>query len=95
MMTGYASVESAVNCMRAGAFDYIIKPLHEKYGQGEGELSDEDFEEMIEMERQKNTWTFEERWLSRIWDKWKNLIQPPGNPNFKEVGHDAMIDLAL
>ena len=27
MMTGYASVESAVNCMRAGAFDYIIKPF--------------------------------------------------------------------
>ncbi len=28
MMTGYASVESAVNCMRAGAFDYIIKPFY-------------------------------------------------------------------
>ena len=27
MMTGYASVESAVNCMRAGAFDYLIKPF--------------------------------------------------------------------
>ena len=27
MMTGYGSVESAVNCMRAGAFDYIIKPF--------------------------------------------------------------------
>jgi DNA-binding NtrC family response regulator len=28
MMTGYASVESAVTCMRAGAFDYIIKPFY-------------------------------------------------------------------
>ncbi len=27
MMTGYASVESAVYCMREGAFDYIIKPF--------------------------------------------------------------------
>ena len=76
-------------------WETIIKPLYEKYGQGEGELSHEDFDEMIEMERQKNTWTMEERWLSRIWDKWKEFIQPPGNPTFKEVGHDAQIDLAL
>jgi len=27
MMTGYATVESAVNCMRLGAFDYLIKPF--------------------------------------------------------------------
>src|SRR6516162_9709643 len=27
MMTGFASVESAVSCMRDGAFDYIIKPF--------------------------------------------------------------------
>lgn len=27
MMTGFASVESAVTCMRDGAFDYIIKPF--------------------------------------------------------------------
>ena len=27
MMTGHASVESAVSCIRAGAFDYIIKPF--------------------------------------------------------------------
>jgi DNA-binding NtrC family response regulator len=27
MITGFASVESAVNCMQAGAFDYIIKPF--------------------------------------------------------------------
>ena len=27
VMTGYASVESAVSCMRMGAFDYIIKPF--------------------------------------------------------------------
>jgi DNA-binding NtrC family response regulator len=27
MMTGHASVESAVKCIRAGAFDYIIKPF--------------------------------------------------------------------
>ncbi len=27
MITGYGTVESAVNCMRAGAFDYIIKPF--------------------------------------------------------------------
>jgi len=27
MMTGFGSVESAVNCMRDGAFDYIIKPF--------------------------------------------------------------------
>ncbi|MFP6899620.1 MAG: sigma-54 dependent transcriptional regulator [Opitutales bacterium] len=27
MMTGYGSVESAVDCMRAGAFDYVLKPF--------------------------------------------------------------------
>ena len=27
MMTGFASVESAVECMRHGAFDYLIKPF--------------------------------------------------------------------
>jgi len=27
IMTGYGTVESAVKCMRAGAFDYIIKPF--------------------------------------------------------------------
>lgn len=27
MMTGYGSIESAVMCMRAGAFDYLIKPF--------------------------------------------------------------------
>jgi two-component system, NtrC family, response regulator AtoC len=27
MMTGHGSIESAVNCMRAGAFDYLIKPF--------------------------------------------------------------------
>jgi len=27
MMTGFASVESAVDCMRSGAFDYLIKPF--------------------------------------------------------------------
>ena len=27
VMTGYATVESAVECMRLGAFDYIIKPF--------------------------------------------------------------------
>ena len=27
MMTGYASVQSAVDCMRNGAFDYLIKPF--------------------------------------------------------------------
>jgi DNA-binding NtrC family response regulator len=27
MMTGFASVESAVECMRNGAFDYLIKPF--------------------------------------------------------------------
>lgn len=27
MMTGYASIESAIECMRAGAFDYMIKPF--------------------------------------------------------------------
>ncbi|MBT3594375.1 MAG: sigma-54-dependent Fis family transcriptional regulator, partial [Verrucomicrobia bacterium] len=27
MMTAYASVESAVSCMKKGAFDYIIKPF--------------------------------------------------------------------
>lgn len=27
MMTGYGSVESAVKCMRLGAFDYVIKPF--------------------------------------------------------------------
>jgi len=27
MVTGFGSVESAVNCMRDGAFDYIIKPF--------------------------------------------------------------------
>jgi two-component system response regulator HydG len=29
VMTGHASVESAVDCMRAGAFDYLEKPLPE------------------------------------------------------------------
>ncbi len=27
MMTGYGSIESAVDCMRNGAFDYLIKPF--------------------------------------------------------------------
>ncbi|HEU5081143.1 MAG TPA: sigma 54-interacting transcriptional regulator [Opitutaceae bacterium] len=27
MMTGHGTIESAVNCMRAGAFDYLIKPF--------------------------------------------------------------------
>ena len=27
MMTGHGSIESAVGCMRAGAFDYILKPF--------------------------------------------------------------------
>ncbi|MFW5882900.1 MAG: sigma-54-dependent transcriptional regulator [Verrucomicrobiota bacterium] len=27
MMTGYGSIESAVECMRSGAFDYLIKPF--------------------------------------------------------------------
>ena len=27
MMTGYGSIESAVSCMRAGAFDYLLKPF--------------------------------------------------------------------
>ncbi|CAM2821272.1 sigma-54-dependent transcriptional regulator [Rariglobus hedericola] len=27
MMTGHGSIESAVGCMRAGAFDYLIKPF--------------------------------------------------------------------
>lgn len=27
MMTGYGSIESAVSCMRAGAFDYMLKPF--------------------------------------------------------------------
>ena len=27
MITGHGSIESAVSCMRAGAFDYVIKPF--------------------------------------------------------------------
>src|SRR5690606_25339342 len=27
MITGHGSIESAVNCMRIGAFDYILKPF--------------------------------------------------------------------
>ena len=27
MMTGYGSIESAVSCMRAGAYDYLLKPF--------------------------------------------------------------------
>lgn len=27
MVTGFGSIESAVSCMRAGAFDYILKPF--------------------------------------------------------------------
>ena len=27
VMTGYASIDSAVECMRAGAFDYLVKPF--------------------------------------------------------------------
>ena len=30
VMTGYASVDSAVACMRAGAFDYLEKPFHDR-----------------------------------------------------------------
>jgi two-component system, NtrC family, response regulator HydG len=29
VMTGHASVESAVGCMRSGAFDYLEKPFHD------------------------------------------------------------------
>ncbi len=29
IMTGFGSVESAVDCMRHGAFDYLIKPFSE------------------------------------------------------------------
>jgi len=70
-------------------YDYIIKTLWEKYGEPGENLSDKDFEEMIEMEIQNNTWTFQERWFSRIWDKWSDYVQPPGNPNWTQVGHDA------
>ncbi len=31
VMTGYASVDSAVECMRAGAFDYLEKPLQDRH----------------------------------------------------------------
>ena len=31
VMTGYASVDSVVACMRAGAFDYLEKPFHERH----------------------------------------------------------------
>ena len=27
MITGHGTIESAVNCMRAGAFDYVVKPF--------------------------------------------------------------------
>src|SRR6185295_5173087 len=27
MVTGYGTIESAVGCMRAGAFDYVLKPF--------------------------------------------------------------------
>ena len=27
MVTGFGSIESAVACMRAGAFDYVLKPF--------------------------------------------------------------------
>src|SRR5580692_7755818 len=27
MVTGYGTIESAVACMRAGAFDYVLKPF--------------------------------------------------------------------
>ena len=27
MVTGYGTIESAVSCMRAGAFDYVLKPF--------------------------------------------------------------------
>jgi DNA-binding NtrC family response regulator len=30
VMTGYASIDSAVACMRAGAFDYLEKPFHDR-----------------------------------------------------------------
>jgi len=74
-------------------YDYIIKTLWEKYGEPGENLSNEEFEEMIEMERQKNTWTYRERWFARIWDKWKDYVQPPGNPNWTQVGHDVDLDL--
>ena len=28
LMTGYGTIESAVACMRAGAFDYLAKPVN-------------------------------------------------------------------
>ncbi len=31
VMTGYASVDSAVRCMRAGAFDYLEKPFSDRH----------------------------------------------------------------
>jgi DNA-binding NtrC family response regulator len=31
MMTGYATVDSAVSCMRAGAFDYLEKPFSDQH----------------------------------------------------------------
>jgi two-component system response regulator HydG len=31
VMTGYASVDSAVSCMRAGAFDYLEKPFPDRH----------------------------------------------------------------
>jgi two-component system response regulator HydG len=34
MMTGYATVESAVNCMQRGAFDYLAKPFDDVHRVG-------------------------------------------------------------
>lgn len=66
-------------------WDSIIKPLWEKYGH----LSHAEFEEKVEIERQKNTWTFTERHLKNILKKWEKWIFPPGSPTWSSIPHEA------
>ena len=72
------------------AFEYesIIKPFWEKYGH----LPDKEFEEAWEMERIKNTYTFQDRHMS-WWEKqFKALIAPPGSfyGGIHVVPHEAI-----
>src|ERR1044071_1050166 len=50
IVTGFGSVESAVNCMRDGAFDYIIKPF--SFDQNEVTLRKaEEFTRLVKINR--------------------------------------------
>ena len=71
---------------RAFEYESIIKPFWEKHGH----LSDKDFEEAWEMERIKNTYTFEDRHMKWWEEQFRSLIAPPGGmPGYGVVPHEA------